>query len=772
MLRTFALRSSLSFGATGLGLSQVINPFTLTKLSTSGGLWKRLRALGLERGDSGYARIGDPEAFLTFARSAIANDSAAYSGLPIRVKRQLEVLQHGVETPEEFLSVCNKFLDRVESENMKRRVSREEISFTNEVSEDDLKNYQAPELSPDQEAVVKFVESGCNVYIGGPAGTGKTVVLQECIHRLRLKNRAVAITATTGVAAVHIGGHTFHNVFGNHGTKTTHLLKFDAVVIDEVSMLHAATLAKFDETARRERRCWKPFGGIQVILCGDFLQLDAIPPDPLYISQLFLDHFLKIKLTRIHRLTAGAEKFGEYLANLRRGHIVKDSSAAISFLSKTDKIDHDAHAAEGDATFLFPRNKDVEAYNRMNLDRLDGETVTFESMSLPGELVGTWTDTFEVDLRTKDHKRCFGLRLQLSRIIQQLFEASSSTSTSTDIGTSKRAAAASKKSPQLSNRLAMYDLDPVNPKNTIFGVRLQVLPDVASDEATAEYMQLQKNKAASILSEALRQSKLRTVAIVTDTETPFFISERLDALAQREVFYQPISLKVGARVMLRWNLSRVNVNGSTGIITGFEEATAEKVMRGLDPKFAAWVEPYCNYLQSRGFEFPMLPVVEFNHGGSLMIPPIGMPVGGDMPTEYFTSTLVALPLQLGYAFTVHKVQGLTLRGKVVIDLSAMWKCNHAVYVALSRVRTPEQLVVKGMHPDIVCVEAAAVEFDATLPAADSVRPEDVPAECKTFVPLKAKAKAKERKQLLRMIVQGQKNASQQDMPVDEVAKTN
>lgn len=77
-------------------------------------------------------------------------------------------------------------------------------------------------------------------------------------------------------------------------------------------------------------------------------------------------------------------------------------------------------------------------------------------------------------------------------------------------------------------------------------------------------------------------------------------------------------------------------------------------------------------------------------------------------------------LLLGYAFTMHKVQGMTLEGKVCVDLNNSFQCAHLVYVALSRVRQAEQLEVRGYTEGMVTVEADALEFDKTLPAVENV----------------------------------------------------
>ncbi|KAF9478023.1 hypothetical protein BDN70DRAFT_69016 [Pholiota conissans] len=72
-------------------------------------------------------------------------------------------------------------------------------------------------LSPEQQHVMYLVSSGRSVFFTGPAGTGKSVLLREIIKELRpdpSEVNGVAVTASTGIAALHIGGMTLHSFAG------------------------------------------------------------------------------------------------------------------------------------------------------------------------------------------------------------------------------------------------------------------------------------------------------------------------------------------------------------------------------------------------------------------------------------------------------------------------------------------------------------------------------------------------------------------------------
>lgn len=142
----------------------------------------------------------------------------------------------------------------------------------------------------DQELALAILLSGKTVLLTGPAGTGKTHLLNNFIAQARNMGKKVAVTATTGLAATHLGGNTIHswsgmgihdelpNTFFERLSKTRRevIQKTDVLVIDEISMLHDFRLDLVDEILRGVRESEEPFGGIQVVMSGDFFQLPPI----------------------------------------------------------------------------------------------------------------------------------------------------------------------------------------------------------------------------------------------------------------------------------------------------------------------------------------------------------------------------------------------------------------------------------------------------------------------------------------------------------------
>jgi ATP-dependent DNA helicase PIF1 len=141
-----------------------------------------------------------------------------------------------------------------------------------------------------QKQALAILESGQSILLTGAAGAGKTYTLNTFIQRAREDGKAVAVTATTGLAATHLNGTTLHAWAGigvhdelprgfvqHMGKQRRDIIeKADILVIDEISMLHDFRLDMVEQVTRQVRGIDKPFGGLQVILSGDFFQLPPV----------------------------------------------------------------------------------------------------------------------------------------------------------------------------------------------------------------------------------------------------------------------------------------------------------------------------------------------------------------------------------------------------------------------------------------------------------------------------------------------------------------
>lgn len=153
------------------------------------------------------------------------------------------------------------------------------------------------ELSVKQEEALRIIRSGGNLFLTGPGGTGKSFVINTFVREIK-KSKIVAVTATTGTAAVLLNGTTIFSYLGiGLGTQTADLMiiqlqkkknylkrwiDLDVLIIDEISMLSPELFDKLEVVARSIRRDSRPFGGIQLILSGDFFQLPNISQKDLF----------------------------------------------------------------------------------------------------------------------------------------------------------------------------------------------------------------------------------------------------------------------------------------------------------------------------------------------------------------------------------------------------------------------------------------------------------------------------------------------------------
>jgi ATP-dependent exoDNAse (exonuclease V) alpha subunit len=182
---------------------------------------------------------------------------------------------------------------------------------------------------------------GHSVFLTGAPGAGKTYVLNEFVRRATRAGKNVAVTASTGIAATHIGGTTIHSWSGlgikdflteydlERLSSTDRLVKrynaADVLVIDEVSMLHGNRLNMVNQVAKRLRKSDKPFGGLQVILVGDLFQLPPVSrgsseADFVHLSEAWEELSPKIcYLTEQHRQIG--DELLDLLEAMRRGEV-------------------------------------------------------------------------------------------------------------------------------------------------------------------------------------------------------------------------------------------------------------------------------------------------------------------------------------------------------------------------------------------------------------------------------------------------------------------
>jgi ATP-dependent DNA helicase PIF1 len=245
-------------------------------------------------------------------------------------------------------------------------------------------------LNDDQQKAMDVVLSGRSLLITGPGGCGKTYIIQHL--RETLKDKIVAITALTGVAATLISGQTLHSWSGigiNVQAKEITLQYLwrndeaikrwkstEILVIDEVSMLSLSMFNKLNWIAQRVRGSNNFFGGLQVVFSGDFCQLSPVDFDGYcFQSNEWKTHVKDIVcLNKIVR--QGDPDLQKVLNNVRLGIIDEGvKKLLLSRVFKTEKLVDLFNARQFRATRLYPHNADVDKINELELSTLCGKDV-------------------------------------------------------------------------------------------------------------------------------------------------------------------------------------------------------------------------------------------------------------------------------------------------------------------------------------------------------------------------------------------------------------
>ncbi|MCE8163196.1 MAG: AAA family ATPase [Candidatus Moeniiplasma glomeromycotorum] len=220
-------------------------------------------------------------------------------------------------------------------------------------------------------------------------------MLQRIIKSLELLGRKIAVTAPTGIAAINVGGTTIHSFsgIGTHGDTelSEDLVKkifkqksqrwvenwkaIDTLIIDEISMLSGVIFDKLEYIARKVRRKHLPFGGLQLILTGDFFQLPPVKSDKLCFQAKKWNHVLSyiINLTQIYRQQD--PKLINLLNEIRFGEISSESREILRNLEREPSFPNDGIKT----TRLVSTNDEKNTINNAELNKIDGKIHSFRA---------------------------------------------------------------------------------------------------------------------------------------------------------------------------------------------------------------------------------------------------------------------------------------------------------------------------------------------------------------------------------------------------------
>ncbi len=247
-----------------------------------------------------------------------------------------------------------------------------------------------------QEMAFEMMKMGRNVFLTGPAGCGKTFLMNRYIEYLKSCKIEVAVTASTGIAATHLNGRTIHSWCGmgiedrltddqiwalkekEHLYRRVRRAK--VLVIDEISMLNANRLDLADRICKAFRQDMRPFGGMQVIVCGDFFQLPPVKARATDDGRLVTEsmiwgpmHLNVCYLEEQHRQED--QRFLKVLGDIRGNTVTEETRAVLGMRL------HALTRWQVRPTKLYTHNAEVNEENIAELGKLRGGAIVFEMQS-------------------------------------------------------------------------------------------------------------------------------------------------------------------------------------------------------------------------------------------------------------------------------------------------------------------------------------------------------------------------------------------------------
>ena len=251
--------------------------------------------------------------------------------------------------------------------------------------------------STDLEVIEYATVKRRNVYLQGSGGTGKSYLMAEITKRLRERGVKVAITATTGAAAVNVGGTTVHRFAGiglgmdekfrllkRVRSKKPYIERWketDVLIIDEISMMGGSLFDKIEYVGRNVRnpKSQKPFAGMQIIVSGDMLQLSPIHDCWVFESECWD----RIEFKTFNLIESKRYEDRDHFSMLLRVREAEHTSNDLELLrSRYDEYHRikDFAAWEIKPTIIYSYKVDVAKYNEDELGHIPGKPTIFKSI--------------------------------------------------------------------------------------------------------------------------------------------------------------------------------------------------------------------------------------------------------------------------------------------------------------------------------------------------------------------------------------------------------
>ncbi|CAE6460423.1 unnamed protein product [Rhizoctonia solani] len=541
-------------------------------------------------------------------------------------------------------------------------------------------------LSDEQKYVLNLVLEGRSVFFTGSAGTGKSVLLRNIIKALReRKAPGVYVTASTGIAATNIQGETLHAFAGvGLGNQEREILIARAkrtqgvpqrwedarvLIIDEISMVAAHWFDDLEAIARAIRKNKAPFGGIQLVVCGDFFQLPPVPdyneaktgrytefafratswkravPIMFTLTQVFRQKqpelINMLNDMRVGRLSEGTDRL---FRSLRRAVVYSDGIRPTEILSL---------------------RRQVQASNQAQLDQLPGKLVTFDA-----------NDTFFYDSEERPIRPAYGKTL-LDRFIPYSIELK--------VGAQVMCVKNMRTSGLVNGSVGkIIDFKtPWEVRNDWSATSLDEDPVDPVESLSQDCAQPDTSTPSQQVAQVSRQVVLITPKVEAES-----------GLVDDPVHSQPHSVQP----------HKINLKYYTRIASDLER---DKERRGKHKS-----NEHCAYESSRW------PLVQYINGARVLMGPVEFTHEG--PKAEVQARRMQVPLILSWALTVHKSQGQTL-DRVKVDLAGIFEKGQA-YVALSRCTSLEGLEVQNFSPHVVMAHPQVINWSRSLSTYHSQRP--------------------------------------------------
>ncbi|MFA6190301.1 MAG: PIF1 family DEAD/DEAH box helicase [Candidatus Staskawiczbacteria bacterium] len=266
-----------------------------------------------------------------------------------------------------------------------------------------------------QKEAFDILKSGYNTFLTGPPGSGKTFLLNNYIKYLKKNNVVVSITASTGIAATHMGGVTLHSWSGlgirdelddsevkkacERGYIRKRIKNTGVLIIDEISMIKASQFEAVNKICQYIKRSPRPFGGIQVVCSGDFFQLPPVYKNekpksiiqgelfnpeqnkPTFVTESGAWKSLDMKVCYLDEQYRTKDKQLTKILN----HIREDQA------EKSKKLLFDTHKNKNEQkrilTKLYTHNIDVDTINYNELNKIKGKEYYYQMTSRGNPIV-------------------------------------------------------------------------------------------------------------------------------------------------------------------------------------------------------------------------------------------------------------------------------------------------------------------------------------------------------------------------------------------------